>query len=88
MHPQVEVNIAGSSPGSVGPWNSHSRIGGAAGSKVQTNCGGSPDQCKAAWGLLHLTSTSSVYIENMWAGPRTTTWTAGTDRRLPRGVDS
>ncbi|KAI7973940.1 hypothetical protein EIK77_001351 [Talaromyces pinophilus] len=69
----VEVNIAGSSPGDVGFWNSHFRIGGAAGSKVETNCGGSPDQCKAAWGLIHLTSTSSAYIENMWG------WTADHD---------
>lgn len=71
--PQVEVNIAGSSPGDVGFWNSHFRIGGAAGSKVQTNCGGTPDECKAAWGLIHLTSTSSAYIENMWG------WTADHD---------
>ncbi|RAH82446.1 putative exo-beta-1,3-glucanase [Aspergillus japonicus CBS 114.51] len=66
----VEVNIAGSTPGAVGLWNSHFRIGGAAGSKVQTNCYGNPDICKAAWGLLHLTATSSAYIENMWG------WTA------------
>ncbi|RFU32374.1 Beta-glucosidase/Glucan 1,3-beta-glucosidase/Glucan endo-1,3-beta-D-glucosidase, partial [Scytalidium lignicola] len=69
----VEVNIAGSTPGDVGFWNSHFRIGGAAGSKVQTNCAGTPDTCKAAWGLLHLTNTSSVYIENMWG------WTADHD---------
>lgn len=69
----MEVNIAGTSPGDVGIWNSHFRIGGAAGSKVQTNCGGSPDQCKAAWGMIHLTNTSSVYIENMWG------WTADHD---------
>lgn len=69
----VEINIAGSAPGNVGLWNCHFRIGGAAGSKVQTNCGGSPDQCRAAWGLLHLTSTSSAYIENMWG------WTADHD---------
>ncbi|KAH8692283.1 putative exo-beta-1,3-glucanase [Talaromyces proteolyticus] len=69
----VEVNIAGQNPGDVGIWNSHFRIGGAAGSKVETNCGGGPDQCKAAWGLIHLTNTSSAYIENMWG------WTADHD---------
>lgn len=69
----VEVNIAGAAPGDVGFWNCHFRIGGAAGSKVETNCSGTPDQCKAAWGLLHLTNTSSVYIENMWG------WTADHD---------
>lgn len=56
--------MAGNSPGDVGLWNTHFRIGGAAGSQVQTKCGGSP--CKAAWGLLHLTRSSSAYIENMW----------------------
>ncbi|KAL4866510.1 hypothetical protein BDV12DRAFT_210436 [Aspergillus spectabilis] len=66
----VEVNIAGSTPGAVGFWNCHFRIGGAVGSKVQTNCYGAPSQCKAAWGLMHLTNTSSAYIENMWG------WTA------------
>lgn len=60
------MNAAGASPGDVGFWNCHFRIGGAAGSKVETNCGGSPAQCKADWGLIHLTSTSSAYIENMW----------------------
>ncbi|KAL4800589.1 pectate lyase superfamily protein-domain-containing protein [Aspergillus venezuelensis] len=69
----VEVNIAGSTPGDVGFWNSHIRIGGAVGSKVETKCTTGPDACKAAWGALHLTSTSSVYIENMWG------WTADHD---------
>ncbi|KAL6237017.1 hypothetical protein BDW75DRAFT_249492 [Aspergillus navahoensis] len=69
----VEVNIAGSKPGDVGFWNTHIRIGGAVGSNVQSQCTGSPDQCKAAWAALHLTSTSSAYIENMWA------WTADHD---------
>ncbi|KAI9927862.1 hypothetical protein MW887_002714 [Aspergillus wentii] len=69
----VEVNMAGKSPGDVGFWNSHFRIGGAVGSKVETECGGSVEKCKAAWGLLHLTGTSSVYIENMWG------WTADHD---------
>ena len=67
----LEVNMAGNSPGDVGFWNSHFRVGGAAGSKVQTNCGGSPAQCKAAFMMLHLTADSSAYVENMWG------WTAG-----------
>src|SRR5258708_30522521 len=69
----LQVNIAGSSPGDVGLWNVHFRVGGAAGSKVETNCGGTPDQCRAAWGLMDLTSSSSVYIEDMWG------WTADHD---------
>ncbi|KAL4906769.1 hypothetical protein BDW74DRAFT_189930 [Aspergillus multicolor] len=69
----VEVNIAGSKPGDVGFWNTHIRIGGAIGSKVESQCTSSPDKCKAAWAALHLTSTSSAYIENMWG------WTADHD---------
>ncbi|PLB52583.1 exo-beta-1,3-glucanase [Aspergillus steynii IBT 23096] len=69
----VEVNIAGNQPGDVGFWNTHFRIGGAVGSKVQTGCAASPGECKAAWGLLHLGTTSSAYIENMWG------WTADHD---------
>ncbi|KAL5332849.1 pectate lyase superfamily protein-domain-containing protein [Aspergillus crustosus] len=69
----VEVNVAGTTPGDVGFWNTHIRIGGAVGSKVESQCTGGPDKCKAAWGALHLTSTSSAYIENMWG------WTADHD---------
>ncbi|KAE8355149.1 pectate lyase superfamily protein-domain-containing protein [Aspergillus coremiiformis] len=69
----MEVNIAGKKPGDVGFWNTHFRIGGAVGSKVRSQCTSTPDNCKAAWGLLHLTGTSSAYIENMWG------WTADHD---------
>ena len=69
----VEINIEGAAPGDVGNWNSHFRIGGAAGSKVRTNCGGDPGNCPAAYMMLHLTTTSSAYIENMWG------WTADHD---------
>ena len=69
----LQVNIAGSTPGAVGLWNVHFRIGGAVGSKVETNCDGTPDQCRAAWGLMDLAPTSSVYIEDMWG------WTADHD---------
>ncbi|EAW11685.1 putative exo-beta-1,3-glucanase [Aspergillus clavatus NRRL 1] len=76
----VEVNMAGANPGDVGFWNTHFRIGGAVGSKVQTNCYKTPDECKAAWGLMHLTSSSSAYIENMWG------WTA--DHNLDGSPDT
>jgi glucan 1,3-beta-glucosidase len=77
---QLEVNMAGNQPGDVGVWNSHFRVGGAAGSKVKTVCSTTPDQCMAAWGMIHLTNTSSAYIENMWG------WTA--DHDLDGGPDS
>ncbi|KAK7733378.1 hypothetical protein SLS57_000393 [Botryosphaeria dothidea] len=69
----IEVNMAGDQPGSVALINSHIRVGGAAGSSVQTSCRGSPAACRAAWGLIHLTASSSSYIENMWG------WTADHD---------
>ncbi|OIW32653.1 exo-beta-1,3-glucanase [Coniochaeta ligniaria NRRL 30616] len=68
----VEVNMAGNQNGDVGFWNSHMRVGGAMGSAVETKCqGGVP--CKAAFMLLHVTRTASVYIEDMWG------WTADHD---------
>ncbi|KAK8208146.1 putative exo-beta-1,3-glucanase [Phyllosticta capitalensis] len=69
----LEINLAPSSPGSVALFNTHFRVGGALGSSVRTNCGASPSLCKAAWGLLHLTPSSSAYIENSWG------WTADHD---------
>ncbi|RAL15844.1 glycoside hydrolase family 55 protein [Aspergillus homomorphus CBS 101889] len=69
----VEVNIAGKNAGDVGFWNAHFRIGGAVGSQVETQCSGRAEDCKAAYGLIHLSSTSSAYIENMWG------WTADHD---------
>ncbi|KAJ9226453.1 CAZyme family GH55 [Paecilomyces variotii] len=69
----VEVNIAGSNPGDVGFWNSHFRVGGAKGTTIEDVCLNDPDTCKAAWGMMHLTNTSSAYLENMWG------WTADHD---------
>ncbi|ORY64384.1 glycoside hydrolase family 55 protein [Pseudomassariella vexata] len=63
----LEVNMAGANPGDVAFHNTHFRVGGANGSKVWTNCGGNPDTCKAAFMLAHFTSTSSAYVDNMWA---------------------
>lgn len=68
----LQVNMAGFSQGDVGIWNSHFRVGGAAGSAVETKCQNVPP-CKAAFLMLHLTPTASVYIEDMWG------WTADHD---------
>ncbi|KAF2828571.1 exo-beta-1,3-glucanase [Ophiobolus disseminans] len=80
----LEVNMAGTKPGDVGLWNVQYRIGGGMGSKVRTNCGGSQADCLAVWGLLHLTPSSSAYIENMWG------WTADhdLDGSLPQNIAS
>lgn len=63
----LQVNMAGNAPGDVGFWNTHITVGGTADTLVNTRCGG-PDtsDCKAAFALVHLTASSSAYIENMW----------------------
>lgn len=67
----LQVNMAGSSPGDVGFWNTGIRVGGSADSLVNSNCGNTNTAyCKAAFAMLHVTSTASPYIENMWG------WTA------------
>jgi glucan 1,3-beta-glucosidase len=69
----LEINIASSTPGAVGTWNTHFRVGGAAGSAVETSCADASAPCKAAFMLLHLAPSASAYIEDMWG------WTADHD---------
>lgn len=61
----VEVNMAGWQPGDVGFFNSHVRIGGAPGSTIFDGCD-DPKTCPAARLGVHLTETSSAYIDNSW----------------------
>ncbi|OTA96680.1 glycoside hydrolase family 55 protein [Hypoxylon sp. CO27-5] len=68
----LEVNMAGEKPGDVGFWNTHFRVGGAADSQTQKKCG-LDEPCKAAFMHAHFTSSSSAYVDNMWA------WTADHD---------
>lgn len=78
----VEWNMKGSSPGAAGMWDSHFRVGGFAGSELQfSQCPkgqGAVPQCISAHMLLHLTSTSSALLENVWA------WTG--DHDLDNGL--
>ncbi|KAG5654983.1 hypothetical protein KAF25_011014 [Fusarium avenaceum] len=67
----VEWNAREATQGSAGLWDSHIRVGGAAGSDLQyTNCpklsGSVNPKCKAASTLFHLTPGSSAYLENAW----------------------
>lgn len=70
----MEWNIAGSSQGSAGMWDVHFRIGGAAGTELQSDtCPKTPKEkttpkkeCMAAFMLLHVTQKGSVYLENTW----------------------
>ncbi|KAG4434978.1 hypothetical protein IFR05_009532 [Cadophora sp. M221] len=68
----MEWNVAQTTPGSAAMWDSHFRIGGAKGSKLQReHCpkltGTVNERCIAGSMLLHLTSQSSAYMENIWA---------------------
>ncbi|CAG8040084.1 unnamed protein product [Penicillium olsonii] len=67
----VEWNVEQSLKGSAAMWDSHIRIGGAIGSKLQkAQCpkgtGKVNPDCIAASLLLHLTPSSTAYMENIW----------------------
>jgi glucan 1,3-beta-glucosidase len=70
----MEWNIAGTSQGSAGMWDVHFRIGGAAGTELQSDtCPKTPKEkttakkeCMAAFMLLHITKKGSAYLENTW----------------------
>lgn len=70
----MEWNLAGESQGSAGMWDVHFRIGGAAGTELQSDtCPKTPKtetkpkkECMAAFMLLHITSKGSAYLENTW----------------------
>ena len=74
----VEWNVGQAQPGSTGMWDVHFRVGGAAGTGLQSDvCGKNPTatdppnpKCIGAFMLLHITEKASAYIENSWA------WTA------------
>ncbi|KAJ5773645.1 hypothetical protein N7457_008541 [Penicillium paradoxum] len=67
----IEVNAAGNEPGDVGLWNTMAMVGGTADTSVATGCTSQdPKDCMAAFMVMHLTETSSAYIENFWG------WTA------------
>ena len=80
----IEWNIAETSKGSTGIWDVHFRVGGTAGSELQSDqCKKDPKnkipnpKCIGAFMLLHITETANVYIENTWA------WTADHELDLP-----
>ncbi|PLB48329.1 exo-beta-1,3-glucanase Exg0 [Aspergillus steynii IBT 23096] len=81
----MQWNLAESSQGSAAMWDVHFRIGGSAGTQLQSDkCAKTPKQtttpdkeCIGAFMLLHLTETASAYIENSWF------WTADHELDLP-----
>ncbi|KAG5927925.1 hypothetical protein E4U42_001567 [Claviceps africana] len=69
----LQVNMAGDNPGDVAIWNSHITVGGTAiyewylpTRPFDDHCSDPEKECKAAYIGLHLTETSSAYVENTW----------------------
>ncbi|GAB1199431.1 hypothetical protein APSETT444_008780 [Aspergillus pseudonomiae] len=74
----LEINMAGSAPGDVALWNTIATVGGTAETTIANSCTDQDmSRCMAAFMVLHLTKTSSAYIENFWG------WTA--DHNLDGG---
>jgi hypothetical protein len=67
----IEINAAGNEPGEVGLWNVMATVGGTADTSISGACTSQdPKNCMAAFMVMHLTESSSAYIENFWG------WTA------------
>ncbi|KAI1632833.1 glucan 1,3-beta-glucosidase GLUC78 precursor [Biscogniauxia mediterranea] len=70
----MQWNLAGSENGAAGMWDVHFRVGGTAGTELQSDkCSKDPNvtttpnsECMGAFMMLHLTQTASAYIENCW----------------------
>ena len=72
----IEWNVADpeGQPASSGMWDVHVRIGGSAGTELQSDkCAKNPNAthaanpaCEAAFLLLHVTKQASIYLENNW----------------------
>ncbi|KNG86511.1 exo-beta-1,3-glucanase Exg0 [Aspergillus nomiae NRRL 13137] len=81
----MQWNVAEASQGSAGMWDTHFRIGGSAGTELQSDkCAKTPKQtttpneeCIAAFMLMHITEKASAYIENSWF------WVADHELDLP-----
>lgn len=81
----LEWNLAGSSPGASGMWDTHWRIGGSNGTLLQSNnCTKDPSvahgvnpTCLGAFMLLHVTTTGSLLMSNNWG------WVADHELDLP-----
>jgi hypothetical protein len=60
----VQVNMAGSTPGDVAIYNSLVTIGGTRDTEISCEI---EDNCAVAYLGVHLSATSSAYIDNMWS---------------------
>ncbi|CAM1505217.1 Fc.00g108540.m01.CDS01 [Cosmosporella sp. VM-42] len=70
----MEWNVAGETAGSAGMFDVHMRVGGSAGTKLQSDtCKKTPEKtttadpnCIGSFMLIHVTKEASVYLENTW----------------------
>lgn len=72
----VEWNIQAAIPGAAGMWDAHWRIGGSAGTELQSDtCLKDPsvvttaadtEPCQGSFMLLHVTPQANGYFENTW----------------------
>jgi len=70
----MEWNVEGASKGSAGLWDVHFRVGGSSGTELQSDkCSKTPEEttspnpeCIGAFMLMHVTASSSIYMENTW----------------------
>ncbi|OBT89627.1 hypothetical protein VE02_01780 [Pseudogymnoascus sp. 03VT05] len=66
----LEWNIQEGAPGSAAMWDSHFRVGGALGTQLQAAqyppTTTIKSSCIAAFIMMHITSSSSGYFENVW----------------------
>ncbi|KAI2778926.1 glycoside hydrolase family 55 protein [Daldinia loculata] len=70
----MQWNLAGSENGAAGMWDVHFRVGGTAGTELQSDkCTKNENvtttanpECMGAFMMLHVTQTASAYIENCW----------------------
>ena len=71
----MEWNVAGTSQGSAGMWDVHIRVGGSAGTQLQSDkCAKNENivhttpnpECIGAFLLFHITQQASAYVENSW----------------------
>ncbi|EIW60068.1 exo-beta-1,3-glucanase [Trametes versicolor FP-101664 SS1] len=65
----VEWNVHSNTQGGAGMWDTHIRLGGAAGTNLLINncpAGSNNAACSAAFMALHLTPQSNAYLEGTW----------------------
>jgi glucan 1,3-beta-glucosidase len=70
----MEWNLESQSKGSAGLWDVHFRVGGSAGTELQSDkCKKTPEvttevnpECIGAFMLMHVTKEASIYMENTW----------------------